>query len=344
MKTNEIVGNFLAMDGKPLNEQTGAKARKLQSAIAVAKRQRLTMTESRVIKHIRKNLDRIVSATRSEAYDTAVINIEDKERFERLQKEFAHYESMRHTEQCRQELEKNQDADWDEFSAKFAQAAAEANKDPLLRSLSVERRCTMVQRRKEVQKPEKKTVLSGAEVLGMSFSAMPFTGEWKKLLGKPSTTAKILVYGKPGNGKSTFAFNFARYLSKDCGKKTLYVAAEERFSATLKDKIERLDCDNGNLFFVEDLPVNWSELKQYDAVFIDSVNFMDLTPEDLRSLPDGVMYFYVFQTTKSGVFRGSQEYSHDVDVVLKADKFVVNVDKNRFGGGEPMKIQTEIKN
>lgn len=341
MKTNEIIGNFLAMDGKPLNEQTGAKARKLQSAIAVAKRQRLTMTESKVIKHIRKNLDRIVSATRSEAYDTAVINIEDKERFERLQKEFAHYESMRHTERCRQELEK--DADWDEFSDKFERAAIDASKDPLLRSLSMERRCATILKKKEVQKTEKKTVLSGAEVLGMSFSAMPFTGDWRKLLGKPSTTAKILIYGKPGNGKSTFAFNFARYLSKDCGKKTLYVAAEERFSATLKDKIERLDCDNGNLFFVEDLPVNWSELKQYDAVFIDSVNYMDLTPEDLRALPDGVMYFYVFQTTKSGVFRGSQEYSHDVDVVLKADKFVVNVDKNRFGGGEPMAIPTEIK-
>lgn len=195
---------------------------------------------------------------------------------------------------------------------------------------------TNSKRQKEEKDRSEKLVYGTMELKGKRFEYMKLTGHWAKLLGKPASNAKIMIYGKPGNGKSTFALKFAGYLAKDRKKKVLYVAAEEKISATLNEKLDRLDVRDVNLFVSPALPYDISE---YDAIFMDSVNFMEIDPKTLMEMRNDKLYFYVMQSTKSGQFRGSNEYSHNVDTVLKADKMTITVDKNRFGGNfEPFKV------
>ena len=47
---------------------------------------------------------------------------------------------------------------------------------------------------------------------------------------------------------------------------------------------------------------------------------------------------YVFQATKDGNFKGSNEFAHDVDVVIEVDNGIAFTEKSRFGGNGEIKV------
>ncbi len=189
------------------------------------------------------------------------------------------------------------------------------------------------------QKPKRRLQkfdqLNSCEFMNEKFSCIQLTGKWRKLIGLPQSDAKIMFYGKPGNGKSTLAIQFAAYVSRTLGYKTLYVTAEEGFSYTFQEKLQRLNAANPNLTITGEFPY---DVSPYKFIFIDSVNYAGMTPEDVRNLPQGKFYVYVFQTTKSGQFRGSQEYLHDVDAEIRVEQMKAQAGKNRFGGYEEIDV------
>lgn len=172
-------------------------------------------------------------------------------------------------------------------------------------------------------------VVNSTTIEGKNFDTLDFHGRWEGFFGKPSPDFKFMFYGKPGNGKSTFALQFAGYLSKELGKSVLYVANEEGFGYTLQEKVKRLNVANSNLYLCDSVP---DDLSQFDVVFLDSVNNLGLEPEDLKAMPSGKAYVYVFQTTKDGNYMGKQEFAHDVDTVVRVENMNAYKDKNRYGG------------
>lgn len=172
-------------------------------------------------------------------------------------------------------------------------------------------------------------VVNSTTIEGKNFDTLDFHGRWEGFFGKPSPDFKFMFYGKPGNGKSTFALQFAGYLSKELGKSVLYVANEEGFGYTLQEKVKRLNVANSNLYLCDSVP---EDLSQFDVVFLDSVNNLGLEPEDLKAMPAGKAYVYIFQTTKDGNYMGKQEFAHDVDAVVRVENFNAYKDKNRYGG------------
>ncbi len=172
-------------------------------------------------------------------------------------------------------------------------------------------------------------VVNSTTIEGKNFDTLDFHGRWEGFLGKPSPDFKFMFYGKPGNGKSTFALQFAGYLSKNLGKSVLYVANEEGFGYTLQEKVKRLNVANSNLYLCDSVP---DDLSQFDVVFLDSVNNLGLEPEDLKAMPSGKAYVYIFQTTKDGNYMGKQEFAHDVDTVVRVENMNAYKDKNRYGG------------
>lgn len=172
-------------------------------------------------------------------------------------------------------------------------------------------------------------VVNSTTIEGKNFDTLDFHGRWEGFFGKPSPDFKFMFYGKPGNGKSTFALQFAGYLSKDLGKSVLYVANEEGFGYTLQEKVKRLNVANSNLYLCDSVP---EDLSQFDVVFLDSVNNLGLEPEDLKAMPSGKAYVYIFQTTKDGNYMGKQEFAHDVDTVVRVENMNAYKDKNRYGG------------
>ncbi|MDR2963476.1 MAG: DNA repair protein RadA [Bacteroidales bacterium] len=177
--------------------------------------------------------------------------------------------------------------------------------------------------------PKVGEIVSSTALLGAQFDTLRFSGKWKTLIGNPDKNFRLMMFGKPGSGKSTLSLAFAGYLSKTLGLKVLYIAAEEKFGYTLQEKIVRLDVANSNLLTTDKVPAN---LERFDVVFFDSVNTLGLEPEQLRKLPKQTACVFVFQTTKEGLFRGSQEFSHDVDCVIKVENMKATTEKNRYGG------------
>lgn len=170
--------------------------------------------------------------------------------------------------------------------------------------------------------------VTAAELATKSFHTLPFTGKWLRIIGRPTPPFKIMFYGLPGSGKSSISLQFAKYLADNLGQKVLYVASEEGLNYTMQDKLRRFGVASPNIMIVESLPADFSA---YDVVFIDSVNHAGLEAEELRKLDPTKSYVYVFQSTKDGKFRGSNDYLHDVDVCVKVHEMTAQPEKNRFG-------------
>jgi predicted ATP-dependent serine protease len=155
----------------------------------------------------------------------------------------------------------------------------------------------------------------------MQFETIGLQGKYRELIGDPSVDFSAMVYGLPKSGKSTLCIDFARHLAEHHGK-VLYVAIEEGFGYTLKEKFERLNAIHPNLVIAEKLP---DDLALFQFVFIDSVSKAGLTTDDLtyvRKQYPTTAFIYIFHTTKDGNFRGKQGFAHDVDVIILVENGV----------------------
>jgi predicted ATP-dependent serine protease len=167
--------------------------------------------------------------------------------------------------------------------------------------------------------------MSSTELVNHTYTKYNFSGKWNDFIGQPSKNFHAMIYGRPKQGKSILAVQLAQYLSQNFGK-VLYIASEEGFSVTLQKKVAEFAIDNPNLDFA-----NYRDFRQikealhvrkYQFVFIDSVNFIKITPEDvedLKSANKNTAFITIQQATKNGNFRGSQEFAHNCDMVIRVE-------------------------
>ena len=178
------------------------------------------------------------------------------------------------------------------------------------------------------EEPQRSHSMNAAQLSNTYFRTINLSGKWRNIIGKPSSPYRLMIYGKAGSGKSTLALQYAGYLAEDLGQKVLYVASEEGLTYTLKDKLSRLGIHTANLQIVDAMP---KSVQGYDTVFIDSVNFAGYDAAELRKLNPKCSYVFVFQSTKQGNFRGTQEFLHDVDTCIRVENMEATTEKNRFG-------------
>jgi len=187
--------------------------------------------------------------------------------------------------------------------------------------------------------PEKPAahLMNSMDFAEMEFETLGFMGKWLDLIGDPAVGFTAMVFGRPKMGKSFLCIDFAGYLARNHGE-TLYVASEEKLDKTLQDKLNDKNVKHPSLYVSDHLP---EDLSTYEFVFLDSVNTLHLTPDDLRLLksqyPDK-SFIYIFQTTKEGNFRGANQFQHDVDVVIEIPEKGKAVQFGRFNQGGEMEI------
>lgn len=186
-------------------------------------------------------------------------------------------------------------------------------------------------------------IMSAGQLLRYKYDEVPFTGEWLAFIGRPSVKFHAMIYGRPKQGKSILSVKWAKYLSENFGR-VLYVASEEGFSKTLQKKVAEFAMDNQNLDFA-----NFRDFEQiksavnagnYKFVFIDSVNFIKITPEDVEDIKaenPTTAFITIQQATKSGQFRGSQEFAHNCDVVIRVENGIA-YQQGRFAEHTEMAI------
>lgn len=184
---------------------------------------------------------------------------------------------------------------------------------------------------------EDNSIMNSTDFSELKFDTIGFMGKWKALIGDPSAGFTTMVYGKPKMGKSYFCIDWANYLSIHHGK-VLYVSKEEFMSPTLALKFKDKQASNNNLDISGSLP---DDLTPYQFIFLDSVTSMKLTSDDLKNLenqyPDK-SFIYVFQVTKNGSARGTNEFMHNVDVVIEIPEKGKAVQFGRFNQGGEMEI------
>ena len=178
-----------------------------------------------------------------------------------------------------------------------------------------------------------KNTMSSEAFSKMQFTSLGLKGKWLSLIGDPSERWNMMVWSKPGKGKSTLMIEFAKYLAYEFGKKVLYVAKEEGFGATLKDKFVRMAAIDPLITIASEMPAS---LGGYNYVVIDSVTSLKLNTDDLTVLTKKyptINFIFIFQATVDGNYRGDKEAEHLVDVsIVINEQGMATCQKTRFGG------------
>lgn len=183
--------------------------------------------------------------------------------------------------------------------------------------------------------PADDAVMNSVDFAGMEFETLGFTGKWKEFIGDPAPGFSAMVSGPPKMGKSYLCADFAGYLARHHGE-TLIVAGEEKLGHTLQQKIDAVK--HPCLHVAPAIP---SDLSPYDFIVLDSVTRLKLLPEQLRALKaanPGKSFIHVYQVTKAGKFRGSNEAQHDVDIVIDVPQKGRAIQFGRFNQGGEMNI------
>jgi len=183
---------------------------------------------------------------------------------------------------------------------------------------------------------DNKKIISVNALRNMDYSELPFQNNWKDLLGLPSVNFHCAITGMAGEGKSTFAIQFAHYLAQNFGE-VLYISGEEGFSKTMKDKMITNNIESEHLFMA-DINTYQEMVKEikpnhYNFIFVDSLDNMRIGVQDLKELRkiyDESALITISQSTKDGKLRGSYEIVHDADIYVKVSNGVAETNKNRF--------------
>lgn len=217
---------------------------------------------------------------------------------------------------------------------------------------SIEAEISMLQY--ELQKLNQSAAINGSDLinsdtlLNNKYDTFNFQGKYCELIGNPTIPFHAIVFGLPKSGKSIFCIQFADYLAMNFGK-VLYVAAEEKFSPTLQKKVQDFVNDTSNLDFAsfqtyQEIMAN--DLSLYRFIFIDSLNFAKITVDELESIKEAyphISLITILQSTKSGNFRGSQEYAHNCDVIITIENGIAT-QKGRFQAQSSIYVFDEPEN
>ena len=203
-------------------------------------------------------------------------------------------------------------------------------------NLEKEKQPVYASKSQEQNKAKNNSIINSFELQDKTFETLDFQGKWKNFIGKPQPNFYMTIYGKAGQGKSNFSFQFAEFLANNHGK-VLYVAREEGISTTTQGKINLNDAVSPYLDFtdmreLDDISKSIQERK-YRFIVLDSINTLKLEPLDIQILKKNHKHLGIIciqQATKNGEARGSNEFTHDADVVIEIKEGFAFPRKNRF--------------
>lgn len=184
-------------------------------------------------------------------------------------------------------------------------------------------------------RPEKSFVKTAAELHEIEDNTVYWSDLCREILGgDPEDDPFIMtMYGLPGSGKSTLSLRLAGSLKVE----SLYVAAEEGGTSTMRKKLKLLDIKSDKLYITDEIDlgriVNLAKQVFAQWVFIDSLHVANMLAEDLDALKShGFNVVVVLHSTKDGMYKGNTAIGHLCDVEVQCHKMNYRVPiKSRFG-------------
>ena len=194
-----------------------------------------------------------------------------------------------------------------------------------------------------------KRALSVNNILTAKSNTLPFDGEWQQAVGNPELTGSWVIYGPPKNGKTSFAFMLAKYLTQF--KRVVYDSVEEGGSLTIQMQTERhnmLDVSGRFTILdkedIDELKTRLDRHKSPDVVFIDSVQFLDMKFSQYKELkaryPQKLFVYisHVNGTQPEG--QVAKRIWRDANVIFRVEGFRA-FPTSRYGGGAHIDIWKE---
>lgn len=145
-----------------------------------------------------------------------------------------------------------------------------------------------------VAKAEKRSLKRGMTVMNALTkhrTVFPFEGVWRDAFDQPETTGVWFVWGKSGNGKTSFALKLCKLLSQ--WRRVAYDSMEEGDSLTFAKALQReglADCKNQFLLLpcesMDDLDYRLSQKKSPDVVVIDSFQYTRMNHKEALDFCD----------------------------------------------------------
>lgn len=207
-----------------------------------------------------------------------------------------------------------------------------------------------------VQKPvtmaKRNRAYSVSNILTKKFNPLAFENEFLASLGQPDKAFSAIIWGNSSNGKTSFAMQFAKYLTKF--GKVAYNSLEEGISHTMQMAVERNfmnECENSFMLLdrepFDHLIERMKKPKSPQFLFIDSVQYTRITKNQYYQLKE------LMQTKGKGIIWVSQakgkepkgsladDIRYDVDLKLWVEGFRMIPDGRLNGGGALYTIWAE---
>ena len=143
--------------------------------------------------------------------------------------------------------------------------------------------------------------------------------------------------GDSGAGKSHFSYRLAK-LFLDADFKVKYYSLEMGLSGSVKNLIEKYECQEISIVGKADIKVIKQDTKSYDVLIIDSFGKLNVKPDVFDRLRHDFPYtifIFIFQKTNSGGMRGGSSILFDssatIDIELRDGERVAVMKKSRYG-------------
>ncbi|MDP1727203.1 MAG: hypothetical protein Q8M15_10510 [Bacteroidota bacterium] len=188
-----------------------------------------------------------------------------------------------------------------------------------------------------------------AKEIGVNLIKLPEL--WFKLLGELTSPFKMLVWGEPGQGKSTFCLQLASLLAEL--KKVIFISGEEKPSGkTFNEKVIRCVAFDRQwkIQVVDRLPSvkqwdtlitpNGALLPVYHCVFYDSISVLGISPmypaelekQSRAKVFNSILsHIFITHSQKDGkTYKGDSGWGHEVDIIIQIKNGEAIIEKNRF--------------
>lgn len=175
-----------------------------------------------------------------------------------------------------------------------------------------------------------KRAYSPIEIQNMNIPSFDFTGDWEASLGKPARAGTWIIWGHPGNGKSSFAMQLIKYLCKF--DRVIYDSLEESTGKSLQMSLNRHNMEEVNRKLLildrepmEKLSERLSRKRSPGIVIIDSFQYSGLTYSSYKELKERhsnkLLIFISHADGMRPEGRAAKKVEYDADIKILVQGF-----------------------